>query len=1088
MTGLRTTIMTNDLNFDCKVSLENITLKKLQTVSNANLQNLNLIDIPISHDAISNTRNCSFTFSQNVVPCVTSTTSTSSASLTTTHDNASLCKVCKKTFKGRRGLNIHISRKPNCKRNVPTSSHSIPQNETTSLPHHILEVVKSPSTTIEGLENMCGDGNNTKINKHISKHGCRLCYNISTKDHFVSTSTHRIYQSEIPASIDSLDCNSSNVIYLITCRKCNLQYVGETAQKLRERFNHHTSCFRHPEKDNTCRILSDHFNQGLCKNSTYTVHIIEKIRGSGRRDDGTVDSALTSVRRKKETEWMLKLRTVFPFGLNDRVGDEYMAGRGNTDIASKFPSLKRSGNRYRIRTKSPTSSKFICDNFIYIMNESFRNDLKNSMNLTRVLLSSLKKSFCKRLAEIINDFLANKHDSYIFKQYLIAALDIISSKFKHIFDKGENNKKIPSNRCTIKFRNKAIDTINIQRILRDKEVLNLLPTDIRKDSPTIVFQLSNSIRSKIFNYKTFVQSFDVDSFIDDNNSLPCDCEDSIFINDDHGHIVTGDIDIVDNSKLKNLISKGPKYREPVNISWKDAKEAIMNGINSCIQSWSVKIGQNVDIFKEWADMIRNKIDTKIDILRQNTTSYNIQSCFKDSGVNDCLSHLHDKYVIVPIDKACNNVAFICKRFYASILLNELGLNGQRSPTYDYITDVTSDDIIKSHNDELKQKFNLSIGNNMKLLPDIYWIPKLHKNPIKFRFIIASKYCTIKSLSKNISSVFALFIQQIEEYHNKNRFYSGVKTFWVTHNRNPVLHSVDKINVRKSAKCVSSFDFSTLYTKIPHDKLLEVLSKIIDFTFKGGSKRFIVVSRTGTAYWVDKINTGHKYHFTKDNILDAVSYLLHNCYFKLGNKLFRQCIGIPMGSDPAPFFANLFLFYYESSWLKDVKKSNNILARKFGNVFRYIDDLIALNDGLSFDSYHQEIYPAELELKKENINNTECNFLDMHISIIENTINTTLYDKRNDFGFHITRLPFKSSNIPSRIFYSCVAAEALRVCRITSELDQVILAIKLLLRRMQDQGAAPQMMKKSITKIFRKNNIGNKFNADIDHILNLLFDY
>ena len=92
---------------------------------------------------------------------------------------------------------------------------------------------------------------------------------------------------------------------------------------------------------------------------------------------------------------------------------------------------------------------------------------------------------------------------------------------------------------------------------------------------------------------------------------------------------------------------------------------------------------------------------------------------------------------------------------------------------------------------------------------------------------------------------------------------------------------------------------------------------------------------------------------------------------------------------------------------------------------------------------------------------------MNISIIENAFNITLYDKRNDFGFHITRLPYKSSNIPSKIFYSCVAAEVLRVCRITTELDQTILSIKLLLRRMQNQGAVPNMMKKSITKIFPK---------------------
>ena len=66
-------------------------------------------------------------------------------------------------------------------------------------------------------------------------------------------------------------------------------------------------------------------------------------------------------------------------------------------------------------------------------------------------------------------------------------------------------------------------------------------------------------------------------------------------------------------------------------------------------------------------------------------------------------------------------------------------------------------------------------------------------------------------------------------------------------------------------------------------------------------------------------------------------------------MFRQIVGIPMGSDPAPYFSNLFLYRYEPKWLKKMKKENNILARKFGRVFRYIDDLLAINDGDEFES-------------------------------------------------------------------------------------------------------------------------------------------
>ena len=84
----------------------------------------------------------------------------------------------------------------------------------------------------------------------------------------------------------------------------------------------------------------------------------------------------------------------------------------------------------------------------------------------------------------------------------------------------------------------------------------------------------------------------------------------------------------------------------------------------------------------------------------------------------------------------------------------------------------------------------------------------------------------------------------------------------------------------------------------------------------------------------------------------------------------------MGSDPAPAFANLFLFYYESKWITSIRKNNHILARKFGQVFRYIDDLLALNDGKSFETYHKEIYPEELQLNKENDGYTQSTFLDL----------------------------------------------------------------------------------------------------------------
>ena len=88
---------------------------------------------------------------------------------------------------------------------------------------------------------------------------------------------------------------------------------------------------------------------------------------------------------------------------------------------------------------------------------------------------------------------------------------------------------------------------------------------------------------------------------------------------------------------------------------------------------------------------------------------------------------------------------------------------------------------------------------------------------------------------------------MERYHTKGKVWSGIKTFWTIQNSYPVISTINKLNKRKAAKIMSTFDFSTLYTKIPHDKLLFVLNEITDFAFKGGTRDYFTVYNSG-AFW------------------------------------------------------------------------------------------------------------------------------------------------------------------------------------------------------------------------------------------------
>jgi hypothetical protein len=137
-------------------------------------------------------------------------------------------------------------------------------------------------------------------------------------------------------------------------------------------------------------------------------------------------------------------------------------------------------------------------------------------------------------------------------------------------------------------------------------------------------------------------------------------------------------------------------------------------------------------------------------------------------------------------------------------------------------------------------------------------------------------------------------------------------------------------------------------------------------------------------------------------------------------------------------------------------------------------------------YHKEIYPEELELTKENPSQLETDFLDLNITIDEKAFKTKLYDKRDNFGFLIARLPYRDSNIPSGMFYSSIAAECLRISRSTSSVEQTVLTISSLFTRMYRQGAEKSKMKNSVSKAFNKHQIGNKFNITTFELLNKLF--
>ena len=88
--------------------------------------------------------------------------------------------------------------------------------------------------------------------------------------------------------------------------------------------------------------------------------------------------------------------------------------------------------------------------------------------------------------------------------------------------------------------------------------------------------------------------------------------------------------------------------------------------------------------KEFVDSktkILQEIDNKIVSLKHRTKVYKTNPLLKLDAVIEYLNELHEKYVLVPTEKAANNIAIICKKYYVTVILKEIEILDARNITY-----------------------------------------------------------------------------------------------------------------------------------------------------------------------------------------------------------------------------------------------------------------------------------------------------------------------------------------------------------------------------------------------------------------------
>ena len=277
-----------------------------------------------------------------------------------------------------------------------------------------------------------------------------------------------------------------------------------------------------------------------------------------------------------------------------------------------------------------------------------------------------------------------------------------------------------------------------------------------------------------------------------------------------------------------------------------------------------------------------------------------------------------------------------------------------------------------------------------------------------------------------SCLTAVIKHVINSYCEKVYERSCITLYWSIKNSGEIL---DKLQARDfNATILSTYDFSTLYTILPHNLIRDKLIDLIERTFQREGSPYLACNDRN-AFLLRKTLKNHAR--SCQNVCDALTFLLDNIFIRFGTKLYRQVVGIPMGTNCAPLVAYLFLFCYERDFmmsLSDDKQADVIDA--FNTTSRYLDDILNIHN-VYFENMVSQIYSSELQLNKANTSNTEATFLDLHLSISNDIVSTRIYGKRDDFDFEIVNFPFLDGDVPRSTSYLVYISQLIRFARASS---------------------------------------------------------
>ena len=747
-------------------------------------------------------------------------------------------------------------------------------------------------------------------------------------------------------------CKTFCCIYGIKCKKCEMVYIGQTKNCLNIRINLHRS--------QVYRLQANPTIESTLELRHFAEHGINEIEVS------IIDVVNDNLQRLWwEQHHIKQLGSVFPYGLNTinyntTYNCDYYGVLNNKTVAKSvfkynLHRKKRGGRKRKISFDETVNNikSFFSDNVD--MGHIPHGWIKNMIFGVRIKFFQKIWYFVQQ-HEILFDTDLDHRNLAVMKDLIKLRANSLNIDLCR-----KVNKKVFKEYFVVQFRNKNYDRIPLKRIVEN--CTKLLPIGDFRVSVAYKYRLP--VGRKIFNYNSFscnLKKTDMDT---------CDCNNMTgFTEPTLKHVITGNLDVIKNAELRGIMERGTKYRFQVG---KNVIETFIKDVEDFIYKMAVKYSMPIETFEEWKHFVIKGFG---ECYRRNM--YGIYCEKLNLGE---IEKIQEKYIITYVDKATSNYALTCRKLYHKSLLD----------CYSNVTMYQHLNMSKRSIENRIMALYKKIGIVLKHVrfPYLTLIPKLHKNPIKFRPVTIGYKTYLKEANDRLLEILKTIIPKL-----KNQGAHMVS------NSFEAKQMLEGISDDVYYRC---YDFTDLFNNINIKDLFDIL--MISYE-KFDLQLFV---------------TFEKYKILARMVLFET--VLYN-----GMDFYKQSFGIPMGGSCSSMLTDVYLNHYESG----IHILNEIIF------IRYVDDCLTVVEEQDY-TLDFGFYPSGLQLVESVPIDGEVNFLDLTIANkksdggCKKTI-FRMYDKRSAFTFRINYLIPWTSNIDKKVFRNIIRNYLIRSKRLNTNIE------------------------------------------------------